>query len=198
MARPRQVSDEQILDSARCAFLRHGPGVSTTVIADDLGVSQAALFKRFGTKEQLMLRSMAPEPLDWDAVLGDGPDDRPLTDQLRGLGRTMSEFYERLVPCMATLRSAGVSPRDLRADEKVPLPIRGVRALSAWVSVARSRGHVRDLDPEAFAMAFLGALQSRAFLRHMAGEDAPEGDGGRYVDQLVDLMWRGIAPENER
>lgn len=198
MARPRQVSDEQILDSARSAFLRHGPGVSTTVIAADLGVSQAALFKRFGTKEQLMLRSMAPEPLDWDAVLGDGPDDRPLTDQLQALGRTMSEFYERLVPCMATLRSAGVSPSELHEDDEVPPPIRGVRAVSAWLAVAREQGRVRDLDVGAFAMAFLGALQSRAFLRHLAGEEAAGWDAGRYVDQLVELMWRGIAPEVER
>ena len=198
MPRPRQVSDEQILDSARSAFLRHGPSVSTTVIADDLGVSQAALFKRFGTKERLMLRSMTPEPPDWGEVLGDGPDDRPLPDQLRALGRTMSDFYDRLVPCMATLRSAGVSPHDPHGDDDVPPPIRGVRAVSSWLAVARDQGRVRDLDVGAFAMAFLGALQSRAFLRHMAGDDAPGWDAERYVDQLVDLMWRGIAPEGGR
>ncbi len=198
MPRPRQVSDEQILDSARSAFLRHGPSVSTTVIADDLGVSQAALFKRFGTKEQLMLRSMVPELLDWDAVLGEGPDDRPLPDQLKVLGRILSAFYDRLMPCMATLRSAGLSPHELFEDDDVPPPIQGVRAVSAWLAVARDQGRVRDMDVGAFAMAFLGALQSRAFLRHLAGDDAPRWEAERYVDQLVELMWRGIAPEGER
>jgi AcrR family transcriptional regulator len=198
MPRPRQVSDQQILASARAAFLRDGPGVSTTVIADDLGVSQAALFKRFGTKEQLLRRSMAPESPDWAAVLGDGPDERPIPAQLQVLGRTVSEFYERLVPCMATLRSAGVSPHELFADEEVPPPVRGVRAVAAWLAVAGEQGRVRDLDVDSFAMAFLGALQSRAFLRHVSGRPGPGADAGKYVDQLVDLLWRGIAPENER
>ncbi len=195
MPRPRQVSDEQILESARAAFLQHGPGVSTTVIADDLGVSQAALFKRFGTKEQLMRRSMAPQPPDWREVLGQGPDERSVPDQLRALGRTVSDFYERMVPCMATLRSAGVSPHELLDDDDVPPPIRGVRAVAAWMDVARAQGRIRDLDPGSFATAFLGALQSRAFLRHLSGDREPGGDAGQYVDQLVDLLWRGVAPE---
>ena len=58
MVRPRLFSDAEILQVARRCFLEHGPAVSTTVIASEVGLSQAALFKRFGTKQNLMLLAL--------------------------------------------------------------------------------------------------------------------------------------------
>ena len=52
--RPRKISDEDILDVARECLLEQGVNVSTQVIAKRLGVSQATLFKRFGTKVKLL------------------------------------------------------------------------------------------------------------------------------------------------
>ncbi|HIK90782.1 MAG TPA: TetR/AcrR family transcriptional regulator, partial [Planctomycetes bacterium] len=60
MARPRTISDDQILQTARECFLQHGPSVATDVIADQLGVSPQALFKRFHSKQDLMLAAIAP------------------------------------------------------------------------------------------------------------------------------------------
>ena len=100
MARPRQVSDVQILEAARACFLEHGASVSTTVIAKRLGVSQAALFKRFGTKEDLLVAALRPGPemvrelLDW---LAEGPDERPIPEQLLDLGVRVRSFFGRLL-----------------------------------------------------------------------------------------------------
>ena len=54
--RPRQFSDDELLQTARRCFLEHGPGVSTGLIAEELGVSQAALFKRFKPIQAAMQR----------------------------------------------------------------------------------------------------------------------------------------------
>ncbi len=54
MARPRNLTDTQILYEARACFLEHGAAVSTTVIAERLGISHGVLFQRFGTKDQLL------------------------------------------------------------------------------------------------------------------------------------------------
>ena len=52
--RPKKISDEDILEVARQCLMEQGSGVSTQFIADRLGVSQATLFKRFGTKLKLL------------------------------------------------------------------------------------------------------------------------------------------------
>ncbi|MEZ6127616.1 MAG: TetR/AcrR family transcriptional regulator [Planctomycetaceae bacterium] len=73
MARPRTISDDQILQTARDCFLEHGPSVATDVIAERLGVSSQALFKRFHSKHELMLAAIAPErPARLDSAGGSG------------------------------------------------------------------------------------------------------------------------------
>ena len=61
--RPRSFTDDELLDTARRVFLEHGAGASTEQIAQQLGVSQAALFKRIGTKQELMVRSLMPRSM---------------------------------------------------------------------------------------------------------------------------------------
>ena len=62
--RPKIKTDEQLLAAARSAFIEFGGAVSTTVIAENAGVSQATLFKRFGTKEQLMKRALGTDAIE--------------------------------------------------------------------------------------------------------------------------------------
>ena len=75
MARPRQVSDEDILTAAKEILLEHGAKASTTAIAKAVGLSQAALFKRFGTKLDLVKAALAPKtPRQWWLDAANGPD----------------------------------------------------------------------------------------------------------------------------
>ena len=75
MARPRKHTDEELLAVARAVFIAHGPAVSMSVIAEQVGLSQPALSKRFGSKETLMVRALLPEPIDaWADMLDAGPD----------------------------------------------------------------------------------------------------------------------------
>jgi AcrR family transcriptional regulator len=40
--------------------MEHGYGVTGQVIADKVGLSQPALFKRFGTKQELFMQALSP------------------------------------------------------------------------------------------------------------------------------------------
>ena len=78
MVRPKQVSDEELLKIALKCFLEHGSEASAQIIADRVGLSQPALFKRFGTKEELFMRALAPPEhlpiIDWlEASPSPGP-----------------------------------------------------------------------------------------------------------------------------
>ena len=141
MARPRQTTDNAILTIARTCFLEHGPSVSTTVIAEAAGVSQATLFKRFGTKDDLLLKALAPaSDVPWLALVQAGPDDRPAREQLVEIAHSIFVFFQHLIPNLAVLKSAGFSPKDLLARYEEPPPLRGRRLLAGWLIRAGDRG----------------------------------------------------------
>ena len=198
MARPRHMSDEDLLDIARDVFAAEGAHASTATIADRAGLSQAALFKRFGTKERILRAALAmPEPR-WVQAVSSGPDDRPARDQLQAIGHEMLLFFRELVPRVAVLRSAGFKPECMFEGQDEPPPVRSHRALSGWFRAAMERGAIRDSNPDVLAFVFLGPFQSRAFWAHTAGADASAEEDAAFVAAMIDVFWRGIAPEGTR
>jgi AcrR family transcriptional regulator len=195
MARPRQVSTEAILEAARAVFLELGPAASTTEIAKRVGLSQAALFKRFGTKSDLMVRALAPptEPL-FMAALHAGPEDAPLAPQLHAIGLSIAQHFSRLVPCMCVLRAAGCDHAQMLALDDIPPPVRAHTALVGWLARALEMGRVRStVDIGSTALVFLGALRSRAFLAHLLGDAQPLAIAdSTYLDHLVEVLCHGI------
>jgi len=196
VARPRKLSDDDILAAARQVFLAHGPGASTTVIADAVGLSQAALFKRFGTKDALMLRAlMPPADISWVKTLEAGPQPGDLRDQLEAIAVDALSFFEQAIPCMMTLKAAGHDLAEhLRAIHRPP-PVRGRMAASAWFAAAIDAGRLRGVDPDVLAFAFIGSLQARAAMAHIFDRE-PLGDDARraHARAVADIFWDGIAP----
>ena len=193
--RPRQVSDQDILDAARDCFLEHGASCATTVIAERVGLSQAALFKRFGTKQNLMVQALGPpEKLPWLEVIHEGPDDRPVDEQLREIARLIARFFEHKLPEIQILLRA-VDPELVREHviKRGPLPT--MMALHGWLVRARERGLVReDLDIQTVMYAMVGGLHSHGMLARMSGGAMPQRPSDEHADALIDELWKGMKP----
>lgn len=200
MARPQQIADDQLLHVAREVFLEHGPNVSTTLIAERAGVSQATLFKRFGNKSRLMLAALMPSGRPpFLGLLQAGPTDAPLEVQLTALLHEMLRFFHQMVPCMATLRASEVNVHELMSQLDVPPPVAAQQAWAGWLSRGVARGLVRPCEVHTVATAILGAAQTRAFLNHLVGGALPgAGDDDAYVAGLVELLVSGLAPKESR
>ena len=97
--RPKKISNEDILEVVRRCILEQGSGVSTQVIADHLGISQATLFKRFGTKIKLLQAALV---LPHKATiflnkLEAPPTEAPFREQLIGLCMDMLSFFDEMI-----------------------------------------------------------------------------------------------------
>ena len=196
MARPRQVSDAQIIEAARACFLEHGASVSTTVIAKRLGVSQAALFKRFGTTEELLVAALRPDPSMLDGLitkLEAGPEPRPVPEQLQEVALTIRDSFAVILPRMAVLKSAGLGPPSC-ADKTRPIPPQRVhQALRGWLDRAGQRGIASVPSPSAAAFALLGAIHMQCFMVYMLGDDRGLASDAA-LEALVASLWNGLAP----
>jgi len=203
MARPRQVTDDEILEAVRRCVFEHGPAVSTVCIAESIGVSQATLFKRFGDKTNLMLKALLPDARpDFLELVEKGPrSSRTIRKELEEIGVATVAHFREVMPRIMALRQAGLDPRVLLGAFDVPPPVLFLQSLQRWFERAKNEGWLECRDSEATAMAFIGSLHVRVFFDIMIG---PSADGSwqkvggtdrDHVENLVHNLWCGFAPE---
>lgn len=197
MARPRQISDQQILETMRSCVIERGPQVSLDVVAEKLGVTSPALLKRFGNRQELLIRALLPghEP-QWVHDAEQGPDARPLAAQLEELFGRISETFAELVPCLTALRQSGIRMESIA--ERHPSPARGLKALRGWLETARARGLVAGQELETAATAMLGAVQSNIMLAHLYKRTWSPRSQREYVKDLAQLFSRALSPRPVR
>ncbi len=201
MGRPREVTDEQIVVAARRCFLKRGAGVSAAYIAKELGVSHTTLFNRFGSKEGLMLAALGPptEKVEWVAALEEGPDERPIREQLVEHAKRMSVFYQELQAGIGILQAAGIdvakAHKKAKGKSSLSPPEQAYAALVGWLEGAQEQGRIGRCDIDTLASTLIGALQGWAFTARVCGLPASNAAAKDYVERLIDLLWKGVGGE---
>jgi AcrR family transcriptional regulator len=195
VARPQTVTREQILSAARVCFLEHGPNCSTEVIAQRLGVSPPALFRRIGTKRDMLIEALGPPTrVPWADHLEQGPDERPLREQLTEIVADLTEYFAEVSPRLAALRASGISLEEVFAERyKVPPPIQGHQAVATWIRKGQRAGRIRACDPKATAVTLFGALQARPLMHHTVQSRLRVAQD-TYNKNLVEMLHRALAP----
>lgn len=192
--RPKKTSDEDMLLATRSCIMRHGIGVSTQIIAKELGVSQATLFKRFGTKEVLLQKALL-QPIFSHSIfqyLDQAPSDASVTEQIKDLAFALLRFFDEMLPNLMMLRSGGCDlPTLLQGDDTPPILIR--KKLMNWVEALQIQNRIRYVSSETLALALLGSVQHRVFRRHIINDQSLCSSDEEYISGMVDLFWLGIA-----
>ena len=57
----------------------------------------------------------------------------------------------------------------------------------------QEENRIRPISAESFALALLGAIQHRAFRRHILHDQTMTNSDDAFVSSVVDLFWRGIS-----
>ena len=196
--RPKTISDEEILEVVRSCVLNEGPAVSTQIIANQVGVSQATLFKRFGNKVHLITRALllgveAPNLIR--GLEAEVDCDNP-KEQLLKMAINLHAFFEKMVPCWSALRSAGIEPPE-NLPKDAP-PVRGRLALENWVRTLQEAGVITAQEhPESISISLIGALQTRSFRRHIIRDNYMLQSDEEYVEEIVAFYWRALTTKEE-
>jgi AcrR family transcriptional regulator len=98
MGRSKTISDDAVLRVARDVFRARGHSATTREIAQDAGISEAVLYQRFGSKDELFFAAMQPSPPDVDLLLGptDPPDDARA--YLRTVIARLGGYFAEILP----------------------------------------------------------------------------------------------------
>ncbi len=198
MARPRLITDEQIIEAAREVFLEHGFSATTAEIAQRAGVSEGTLFKRFFSKEELFEAAIGL--VDYQVwredllnVVGNG-------DVRRNLENGIMSFLkaaERIIPILMTVFSRGHDPSHNPLLKRLENPAsQDASAIVQYLNAEMKLGRIRPLDADITARIMIGSLTHYIHQEHIVGAEkvgevmAPE----RFVRGMMDVLWPGMAP----
>ncbi|RCJ34577.1 TetR family transcriptional regulator [Nostoc punctiforme NIES-2108] len=205
MARIPRITNQQILEAARQVFLQQGFGASTLEIAHQAGISEASIFKRFSTKEELFFAAMGiPEKPQWVSELESLCGKGDLKENLIKVCLQIMEFHREVLPLIVMLRSRGNALPEFGGKE--PRPMQDVKALTAFLEREINQDRLRPCDPQTVAHILLGSLMNYVFVEQISSQvsipttELPLNSGDRatevstFVQNLVDIVWQGIAP----
>lgn len=187
MARPRDPrADEAILAATLDLLADVGFGrLTIDAVAATAGVGKATIYRRWDSKEQMVLDALRGTRRPVDEV-----DTGDLRDDLRHIyaatiGAKGQEVTVRLMPALAVeaANDPDVAER-LRAfvdDRRVPTRAAFARAID--------RGQVApDTDTELCIDMLTGAVMNRLFF---SGNEVSEA----MIDRAIDLVLRAVTPE---
>ena len=177
---PRSAAQTRVVTTALGLFARHGVnGTSLQMIADELGVTKAAVYHQFHTKEEIVVAAVEIELTGLEAALDAAEATGPGPQALDALLRQVIELAvarHRLVgtlqhdPAVARLLAEHepfqqfvqrLSHALLGGKRSVDARVRAAMVASA-IGGAVTHPLVADLDPETLAAQLL--RQTRRFL----------------------------------
>ena len=187
--RPRRASAGEAILEATLALLAERGFQATTIeaIAESAGVGRNTIYRRWSSKEELIADALHELTADLDVFEAGGDLHTRLLERIRDLVRLFSDpLFGRILP--GVLGELQRNPTFARVyAERVVQPRR--RAIVDLLTEARERGELRaDADVEHVADLLAGP----PFLRLLPFGLPPVGE--RYAEELLDTIWRGIAP----
>jgi len=198
MARTKKISNEQILVAARKMFDAHGFSATTSQIAEAAGISEGSIFRRWSSKDDLLIAALGVQRPPWvdglEALSED--EERPVAEQLEWLGLQMLDFFREHIPKMTAVLACGMAMRQkfMRSDNAPPVV--GVRAVTEYFANLRKQGRIRFTDPEVAARMFVAAMVHYAMADIGGLNDLMPMPRETYVRGVVDNLLRGIASDD--
>ncbi len=200
MARPPKITNEAILIAARQVFLAQGVGASTVEIAEIAGISEASIFKRFGTKQALFLAAMGAETPKWVKELPAQIPTAAIKTELTDISTQMLDFYQVVLPRVMMMMTQNKMPHPPVVP---PPPIRDAYLLAGFIDRAITAKHLRACDAMTIANIIVGSIVNYVISSNapkqlpsplpfpMPPSIAPD----RFIQELIETLWHGIAPQ---
>lgn len=193
MGRHKTITDDAILGVAREVFRAHGHTATTRQIADAAGISEAVLYQRFGSKEDLFFASLHTPPPDVDELLGPSIPTGDCRDYLRGVVVHLGRHFAEVIPLAVRMMThPAFDPTVPGRTRPGGSPV--IRdGLTARLKALVERGQLARIQPALVSKLLLSLAHDWALAGVMAGDASATRERG--LREMVDVLWDGLRPK---
>jgi AcrR family transcriptional regulator len=189
MGRHKTITDEEVLGIARRIFRAQGHTATTREIAQAAGISEAILYQRFGSKNELFFAAMRPQGPDLEPLLGPREPAEDARTYLHAVVVRMGEHFSEVIPlALRVMMHPSFDPSSLaRAPPGGPGLLQ--EGLAQRLTVLARRGEL-TMRSAAVTARLLVSLAHDWALGRVHGAS---GRGVRDLKEMVDVVWEGLA-----
>ena len=193
MPRTKTITDDEILAVARSLFLKEGAKASTRTLAKMAGISEAVIFQRFGTKEDLFFAAMVPPEAQLEVMFNVQPGQKQVTTNLKSLSLQMVAYFREVMPIFLSLIShPSFNMQTFLQRHTMPAMQIGNR-LTEYLNAEANLERIRK-DKVSVAAAVLLSHLHNLVLSETIGAHQPI-DSDRTISDVIAVLWKGIAPQ---
>lgn len=175
-----QKHRKMLIEAAARVFATQGAGAPLEAVYTEAGLGRGTLYRHFRSRSDLAMAVYEIPLNELLAFVQSHPDDRTLLKEFLGLHRSLATLYHS----SAILASFDTSAKLFgELKEKSEQVYRDVLDRSLVSGTVRTGTSIEDIRL-ATRMLFMASL------------DVPPSAGDRTVAKAIDILCRGLAPEN--
>jgi AcrR family transcriptional regulator len=190
MGRHKTISDDAVIRVAREVFRTQGHTATTRAIAEAAGISEAVLYQRFGSKDELFFVAMRPRGPDLEELLGpkDPPEDAHA--YLRTVVVRIGKYFADVIPlALHVMTHPSFDPATLaRAHPRGPAALQ--KELAERLAALARRKQLATPSETATARLLVSLAHDWA-LGHVLPREAA-ARRVRALEEMVDVVWEGL------
>ncbi len=189
MGRRKGISDEDVIRVARAVFRAQGHTATTRAIAEAAGISEAVLYQRFGSKDDLFFAAMRPSGPDVEALLGPRDPAGNAHRYVRATVVRIAGYFGEVIPLAVRLMThPSFDPSALARAQPSGAAVLQEGLAQRLASLARG-GQLAAHAPEVMARLLVSLAHDWA----LGGVLAPgHPRRQRQLTALVDVVWEGL------
>jgi AcrR family transcriptional regulator len=192
MPRNKTITDDELLAVARSLFLKEGAKASTRTLAKMAGISEAVIFQRFGTKEDLFFAAMVPPEAQLESIFNVAPGHKQVATNLKSISLQIVAYFREVMPVFLSLIShPSFDMQTFLQRHTMPVVQIGDR-LTAYLNAEADLGRIRKDNVAAAAAVLLSHLHNLALSETIGSDQFIDTE--RAVSEAIAVLWEGLTP----
>ncbi|AFZ33475.1 MULTISPECIES: TetR/AcrR family transcriptional regulator [Cyanophyceae] len=192
MPRNKTITDEEILAVARSLFIKEGAKASTRTLAKMVGISEAVIFQRFGTKEELFFAAMVLPEAQLEVMFNVQPGKKQVTTNLKLISLQIVSYFREVMPVFLSLIShPSFNMQTFLQHHTMPAMQIG-NELTEYLTAELNLGRIYTDNAAVTATVLLSHLHNLV-LSETIGAHQPI-DTDRAISDAIAVLWNGLAP----
>jgi len=189
MGRHKIISDDEVLRIARDVFREQGHTATTRQIAGAGGISEAVLYQRFGSKDDLFFAAMHPRGPDIEELLGPKDPPQDAHAYLRTVVVRLGKYFGEVIPlALRVMTHPSFDPGSLvRAQPNAAASLR--ESLEERLESLARRKRIVSSSVAQTARLLISLAHDWA-LGRVLSPGRPHGDCD--LQAMVDVVWEGL------